>query len=313
MGDKDLGTPWPANVDRKKVDAAVEAAFDPAGMTGAFVVTYKGRIIGERYGPNVTKDTPDPVGGTIDRDKDGNPTGVMKERATGLIRAGGDLASGERLVSFEVKPVGEVIGVLGEVVRAVEAGLPEGLVIAGPDADALGAALALQLILVGRGGEASVVSADLPSQMYDVIPSIGRVVTEPPAWAPDAVVLVGGVVRVPRGLVLEHRHHGEVGIPLVDAGIRSARVGDATLQGPCVRVQMLLRGRCMTVRDIVLPRERDDMGEHGVSPALLCHIRPANDPPSTLMCVPVMNFACSLHMNVAIAPKSPASPIVPLG
>ncbi len=35
----------------------------------------------------------------------------------GLIRAGGDLASGERLVSFEVKPVGEVIGVLGEVVR----------------------------------------------------------------------------------------------------------------------------------------------------------------------------------------------------
>ena len=58
MGDKDPGTPWPANVDRKKVDAAVEAAFDPAGMTGAFVVTYKGRIIGERYGPNVTKDTP---------------------------------------------------------------------------------------------------------------------------------------------------------------------------------------------------------------------------------------------------------------
>ena len=37
---------------------------------------------------NVTKDTPDPPGGTIDRDKDGNPTGVMKERATGLIRAG---------------------------------------------------------------------------------------------------------------------------------------------------------------------------------------------------------------------------------
>src|SRR5215467_8698495 len=35
---------------------------------------------------NVTKDTPDPSGGTIDRDKDGNPAGVMKERATGLIR-----------------------------------------------------------------------------------------------------------------------------------------------------------------------------------------------------------------------------------
>jgi predicted amidohydrolase YtcJ len=38
---------------------------------------------------SVTKDTQDPSGGTIDRDKDGNPTGVMKERATSLIRTGG--------------------------------------------------------------------------------------------------------------------------------------------------------------------------------------------------------------------------------
>ena len=38
---------------------------------------------------SVTRDTKDPPGGTIDRDKDGNPTGVMKERATGLIRTGG--------------------------------------------------------------------------------------------------------------------------------------------------------------------------------------------------------------------------------
>ena len=37
----------------------------------------------------VTKETKDPPGGTIDRDKDGNPTGVMKERATSLIRATG--------------------------------------------------------------------------------------------------------------------------------------------------------------------------------------------------------------------------------
>ena len=37
----------------------------------------------------VTKDTKDPPGGTIDRDADGNPTGVMKERATGLIARGG--------------------------------------------------------------------------------------------------------------------------------------------------------------------------------------------------------------------------------
>ena len=39
---------------------------------------------------NITKDTADPPGGTIDRDKDGNPTGVLKERATSLIaRASG--------------------------------------------------------------------------------------------------------------------------------------------------------------------------------------------------------------------------------
>jgi CubicO group peptidase (beta-lactamase class C family) len=40
------------------VRAAVEAAFDPAGMPAAFVVTYKGRIIAERYGDHVTPTTP---------------------------------------------------------------------------------------------------------------------------------------------------------------------------------------------------------------------------------------------------------------
>ena len=42
----------------------------------------------------VTKDTKDPAGGTIDRDKDGNPTGVMKERATSLIRVGAGSPTG---------------------------------------------------------------------------------------------------------------------------------------------------------------------------------------------------------------------------
>ena len=37
---------------------------------------------------NITEDTADPPGGTIDRDKDGNPTGVLKERATSLIARG---------------------------------------------------------------------------------------------------------------------------------------------------------------------------------------------------------------------------------
>jgi len=40
-----------------RVQAAVDAAFDPAAMTGAFVVTYKGRIIAERYGENITPTT----------------------------------------------------------------------------------------------------------------------------------------------------------------------------------------------------------------------------------------------------------------
>src|SRR6185436_11468849 len=48
----------PADVDMGKVQAAVDAAFDPAGMTAAFVVTYKGRIIAERYGDRITPTTP---------------------------------------------------------------------------------------------------------------------------------------------------------------------------------------------------------------------------------------------------------------
>jgi CubicO group peptidase (beta-lactamase class C family) len=48
----------PATVDMRKVQEAVDAAFDPAGMTAAFVVTHKGRIIAERYGEHITPTTP---------------------------------------------------------------------------------------------------------------------------------------------------------------------------------------------------------------------------------------------------------------
>ena len=58
MGDLLPAGPPPAGVDMAKVQAAVEAAFDPAAMTGSFVVTYKGRIIAERYGDNITPTTP---------------------------------------------------------------------------------------------------------------------------------------------------------------------------------------------------------------------------------------------------------------
>jgi len=57
MGDVLPGGPAPAGVDMAKVQAAVAAAFDPVAMTGAFVVTYKGRIIAERYGENIRPTT----------------------------------------------------------------------------------------------------------------------------------------------------------------------------------------------------------------------------------------------------------------
>ncbi len=50
MGDLLPDEPLPPEIDAEKVAAAVEAAFDPPeGLTAAFVVTYQGRIIGERY------------------------------------------------------------------------------------------------------------------------------------------------------------------------------------------------------------------------------------------------------------------------
>lgn len=59
MGDVLPKEPMPANVDMAKVEQAVNAAFEPTeALTAAFVVTYKGRIIAERYGESITKDTP---------------------------------------------------------------------------------------------------------------------------------------------------------------------------------------------------------------------------------------------------------------
>lgn len=59
MGDVLPTSPPPAGVDNAKVAKAVDAAFaNPAGMTAAFVVTWKGRIIAERYAPGITMHTP---------------------------------------------------------------------------------------------------------------------------------------------------------------------------------------------------------------------------------------------------------------
>jgi CubicO group peptidase (beta-lactamase class C family) len=58
MGDAPSTEPWPAGLDRAKMQAAVDLAFaDPAGLTAAMVVLYKGQIVGERYMAGITKDT----------------------------------------------------------------------------------------------------------------------------------------------------------------------------------------------------------------------------------------------------------------
>ena len=59
MGDVLSNELLPAELDAQKVAAAVDTAFEPAeGMTAAFVVTWKGNIIGERYRKGIDMHTP---------------------------------------------------------------------------------------------------------------------------------------------------------------------------------------------------------------------------------------------------------------
>ena len=59
MGDVLPTDPLPPELDTAAIRAAVDTAFQPAAaMTAAFVVTWKGRIIGERYGEGITARTP---------------------------------------------------------------------------------------------------------------------------------------------------------------------------------------------------------------------------------------------------------------
>ena len=59
MGDVLPEDPMPAALDMATVKRAVDAAFEPAAaMTAALVVTWKGRVIGERYGHGITMHTP---------------------------------------------------------------------------------------------------------------------------------------------------------------------------------------------------------------------------------------------------------------
>jgi CubicO group peptidase (beta-lactamase class C family) len=59
MGDVLPDEPLPTAIDADKLRQAVDAAFSPAeGMTAALLVTWRGRIIAERYGPGATPATP---------------------------------------------------------------------------------------------------------------------------------------------------------------------------------------------------------------------------------------------------------------
>jgi len=59
MGDVLPKEPLPAALDAQKVKQAIDAAFAPAAEeTAAFVVTWKGRLVGERYGDGITMHTP---------------------------------------------------------------------------------------------------------------------------------------------------------------------------------------------------------------------------------------------------------------
>lgn len=59
MGDALPKTPLPSELDEVKVKEAVNAAFEPAAeQTAAFVVTWRGRVVGERYAEGITAHTP---------------------------------------------------------------------------------------------------------------------------------------------------------------------------------------------------------------------------------------------------------------
>ena len=59
MGDVLSDEPLPPEIDATKLNQEIDAAFDPpASMTAGFVVTWRGRLIAERYGNGITARTP---------------------------------------------------------------------------------------------------------------------------------------------------------------------------------------------------------------------------------------------------------------
>jgi len=57
LGDK-LDTPFPATLDKAKIEAVLDAAFAEDAETAAMVITWRGQLIGERYAKGITATTP---------------------------------------------------------------------------------------------------------------------------------------------------------------------------------------------------------------------------------------------------------------
>jgi len=58
MGDSPSRETFPSEINQSMIQQAVAAVFDSRAMTAAFLVTYKGRIIAERYGKDISSTTP---------------------------------------------------------------------------------------------------------------------------------------------------------------------------------------------------------------------------------------------------------------
>ena len=59
MGDVLSDAPWPSEIDMEKVEEALDIGFGPAeARTLGLVVTYRGRVLGERYGEGIDIHTP---------------------------------------------------------------------------------------------------------------------------------------------------------------------------------------------------------------------------------------------------------------
>ena len=57
MGDRPPEISVPSRLEEAKVQQAIDAAFEGAGLTAALVAVHKGQIIGERYAQGADKDT----------------------------------------------------------------------------------------------------------------------------------------------------------------------------------------------------------------------------------------------------------------